>query len=276
MVDEALVFRAELEGLRLLANLPRPKVTIRAEDVPGASCLWETNAKGGHRDVVRLIPHSGVPLKETLAAIQRSARRVPGGHLEIRGIAASFDPVAVSLLRSLGGRQDTELPHTMMALDLSSLDDTTDDLRGLTATVATDAESLAQLRAVVGQVFEGVDEEEASKADNEADFYHAPGTMTYLAVSENGRVVSTGSFLIVDGVANIWSVATLPAARGRGAASAVVRAACVEARRQGARVAALRTTDELAKPGGLYQSIGFVVVGHEQAWNLDGIDALSI
>lgn len=75
VVDEALVFRAELEGLRLLANLPRPKVTIRAEDVPGASCLWETNAKGGHRDAVRLIPHSGVPLKETLAAIQRSQRR---------------------------------------------------------------------------------------------------------------------------------------------------------------------------------------------------------
>lgn len=31
VIDEALVFTAELEGLRLRANLPRPKVTIRAE-----------------------------------------------------------------------------------------------------------------------------------------------------------------------------------------------------------------------------------------------------
>jgi len=63
----------------------------------------------------------------------------------------------------------------MMALDLSSLDDTADDRSGLTATVATDAESLAQLRALVGQVFADVDAEEAAEADNEADFLPRPG-----------------------------------------------------------------------------------------------------
>ncbi|MEQ7127621.1 GNAT family N-acetyltransferase [Actinopolymorpha sp. B11F2] len=163
-----------------------------------------------------------------------------------------------------------------MALDLRSLDDTADHAPEFSATVATDPESLAKLRSVVGQVYAGVDEEEAVKADNEADFYHAPGTMTYLAVRENGQTVSTGSLLIDGDVANIWSIATLPAARGRGAASAVIRAACAEARRQGASIAGLRTTEELARDDGLYHSVGFSVVGHEHAWNLDDIDTHAI
>lgn len=79
VIDDVLVFRAEVKGLRTLAKLPRPKVRITSEELPGALCLWE--------------PH---------------------------------DP--------------------------------------------SDAEA-------------GVD----------ADFFHAPGTMTYLAVSENGSAVSTGS-----------------------------------------------------------------------------------
>lgn len=276
IIDDVLVFSAELDGLRRLGNLLRPKVTIRPEDVPGASCLWEGNANGGHRDAIRLLPESGVPLRDVLRAVQHSRRRVPGGHLDIRGVGMSFDSTAVSLLRSLGAQRDTVGPHAMMALDLRSLDDTVEHTPGLTATVATDAASLAQLRSVVGQVYAGRDAAEAAEADNDADFYHAPGTMTYLAVSENGQAVSTGSFLIAGDVANIWSIATLPAARGRGAASAILRAACAEARRQGARAAGLRTTEQLARPDGLYHGVGFSFVGHEQAWNLHGVDALSV
>ena len=102
----------------------------------------------------------------------------------------------------------------------------------------------------------------------------APTVMTYLAVNENDRPISTGSILIVDDVANVWSVATLPSARGRGAATAIMRAICAEARRQGARVAALRTTDDLARPHGLYGNVGFALVGHERIWNLDNVDQL--
>lgn len=276
IIDDVLVFNAEREGLRTLANLPRPKVTIRPEDIPGAACLWETNTTGGHRDAIRLVPGSGVPLEDVLRAVQRSRRRASGGHLEIRGVSASFDPAAVTLLRSLGAQQDIQGPHTMMALDLRTFDDTTEQASGLTATVATDADSLARLRSVVGQVYAGRDASETAQADNDADFYHAPGTMTYLLVSEHGQAVSTGSILIAGGVANIWSVATLPAARGRGAASAIMRAACAEARRQGALVAGLRTTEELARTDGLYDSVGFTSVGHERAWNLDNIDSVRL
>jgi GNAT superfamily N-acetyltransferase len=276
VIDDVLVFSAELYGLRRLGSLPRPKVSLQAEDLPGVSCLWEGNTHGGHRDRIQLVPNSGVPFENVLRAVQQSRRRVPGGHLDIRGLDGSFAPEAVRLLRSLGAEQDIEGPHTLMALDLRSLDDAAPLPARMTASVATDAESLAQLRSVVGQVYAGTDAEEAARADHEADFYHAPGTMTYLAVSENGQAVSTGSVLIIDGVANIWSVATLPTARGRGAASAIMRAACAEARRQGALVAGLRTTEELAKRGGLYHSVGFSVVGHERAWNLDHVDALEL
>lgn len=172
-------------------------------------------------------PRSGVRLEDLLRALRESPIRVPGGHLQLRGVATSFGPATVAALGSHGGYQVTDGPYTMMALDLAPLED-------------------------------------------EADFFHAPGTMTYLVVSENGRAVSTGGILVVDGVANIWSVATLPAARGRGAATAIIRAACAEARRQGARVAALRTSEDLARKDGLYERVGFEVVGHEHVWNLDG------
>jgi predicted GNAT family acetyltransferase len=100
--------------------------------------------------------------------------------------------------------------------------------------------------------------------------------MTYLAVrGPDGSVISTGSILIVNGVANIWSVATTPAARGQGAATAITRACCIEAAKRGATVAALRTTDDLARPGGLYSNVGFELLGHEHIWELDNIDNLS-
>jgi hypothetical protein len=51
-----------------------------------------------------------------------------------------------------------------------------------------------------------------------------------------------------------------------------MRAACIEAHRQGAHAAALRTSEDLAKDKGLYHSVGFRVVGQEYAWNLDNID----
>lgn len=276
-IDDVLVFDAELRGLRRLGNLPRPKVPVRAEDVPGALCLWgPTDADRGQRYEVRLLPGSGVPLADVLRAVRASEIRPPGANLYLRGVAASFDAGAVALLRTLGAARDTGGPHAMMAYDLRSLDAGAELPGGLTATVARTAEELAELRSVARQVYVGQDEAAAEEGDDEVDFYHAPGTMTYLAVSQQGRTVSTGSILVVDGVANVWTVATLPAARGQGAASAIMRAACVEARRQGASVAALRTTDDLAKDNGLYYNVGFRLVGHEQAWNLDGIDTLEI
>ena len=56
----------------------------------------------------------------------------------------------------------------------------------------------------------------------------------------------------------------------------IMNAACLEAKRRGAQVAALRTTDDLARPGGLYNKVGFVHVGHERIWELDHIDSLDL
>ncbi|GAB3416818.1 GNAT family N-acetyltransferase [Flindersiella endophytica] len=276
-LDDVLVFDAELRGLRLLGSLSRPKVPVRVEDVPGAMCLWgPPAANGGHRYEVRLVPGSGVPLVEVLRAIRASKVRPPGGHLYLRGVAASFDAGTVAWLRERAAGRETTGPHAMMAYDLRSIDASAELPEGLTASVARTAEDLARLRSVARQVYVGQGEADADAGEDNVDFFHAPGTMTYLAVGQNGQTVSTGSILLVDGVANVWTVATLPAARGQGAASAIVRAACAEARLQGAWAAVLRTSDDLARENGLYYNVGFRFVGHEHAWNLDSVDELDL
>lgn len=272
VLDDVLVVTAELEGMRRLARLPRPKVRVVQEDLPGASCIWsQSETAGGHRDLIRLRPRSGVPLVDTLRAIRLSSKRVPDGHMELRGTRASFLEED-DLLQRLGGRENLSLPRALMARSLEELSTPV----GLEVTVARDEESLARLRSVVGQVFADKSATEAEQADVEADFFHAPGVMTYLAVNEGGRTISTGSLLIVDGVANVWSVATIPSARGQGAATAIMATLCDEARNQGASAAVLRTTDELASPGALYDRVGFAAVGHERIWELDGVDHLDL
>jgi GNAT superfamily N-acetyltransferase len=277
-MDANLVITAELEGMRRLARLDRPRIHVRQEDVPGASCIWNLDKQeGGHRDLVRLRPGSGVGLFETLESIRASQQRQAGGHLEIRGAAADLDEEA-EFLAALGGREILTLPRALMARRVGAAADDVAPLdSGLTVSVADTPESLAALRVVVAQSFAGRNEADSRPSDVEADFFHAPGVMTYLAVRDrDGGVISTGSILVVDGVANVWSVATAPSARGRGAASAIMRAVCLEAPKRGAEFAALRTTDELARPGGLYSAVGFELLGHERIWELDNIDDVDL
>lgn len=276
VLDDHLVVTAELEGMRRLALLDRPKISVVHEDVAGASCHWNQVPEGsGHWDLVRLRPDSDVPLRETLAAIQASTQRRRGGHLELRGAASSLAGES-ALLVELGGRMNTELPRELMARGLEFVPDVDSLGDGLSVVVATDAETLAGLRTVVGQAFHGAAVRPAESVDVEADFFHAPGVMTYVALLDAGVVVSTGSILIVDGVANVWSVATLPAARGRGAATAIMQALCGEATKQGAHAAVLRTTPNLAVPDGLYAKVGFVHVGQEYIWMLNDVDDLQL
>jgi GNAT superfamily N-acetyltransferase len=129
-----------------------------------------------------------------------------------------------------------------------------------------------EVRRLVASIFGG----SASTYDPETDFYSAPDTMTYFAVHEGGRVISAASILIVNGIANVWSVGTEESARGRGAASVVVHACLVEAHRQGAYAAALGTSLELAREGGLYNRLGFEIIGHEHGWTLANFDRIEL
>nr|WP_228266065.1 hypothetical protein [Microlunatus elymi] len=195
IMDANMVILAELKGMRRLARLDRPKIHVRQEDVPGASCIWNQRPQGGgHRDLVRLCPGSNVRLADTLRAIRASRHRPPGGHLEIRGAAGDLDR-EVGFLTELGGREVLTLPRALMARRVGGATDEAASLgAGLTVTVADSAEALAELRIVVAQSFAGATEEEARNADVEADFFHAPGVMTYLAVhDQDDAVISTGS-----------------------------------------------------------------------------------
>lgn len=277
-LDDHLVVTAEYEGMRTLARLDRPKVGVLQEDLPGASCIWNRSPRdAGHRDLVRLRPGGGVALTETLRAIVASAKRPRGGGLEIRGAADNLAR-ETDFLSALGGRQNFSLPRALMARHVNRDAASNEKLpAGCTVSVADDSASLLELRAVVGESFANAPAGEADPADVEADFFHAPGVLTYVAVRDpDGRVISTGSILISNGVANVWSVATSPSARGQGAATAIMRALCAEAARKGATAATLRTTDDLARPGGLYDNVGFTLLGHEHIWQLDAVDRLDL
>jgi ribosomal protein S18 acetylase RimI-like enzyme len=63
---------------------------------------------------------------------------------------------------------------------------------------------------------------------------------------------------------NVSFVATRPAARGQGLATAVTRAALLDARQRGARTASLQAT---AMAERLYNRLGFQPVGRWQEWS---------
>jgi GNAT superfamily N-acetyltransferase len=84
---------------------------------------------------------------------------------------------------------------------------------------------------------------------------HGPGRplRRYLA-RLGGAPVATATLFLGGGAAGIYNVATLPAARGRGIATAVTLAALREGRMQGARVGVLHPSD-MARP--VYRRLGF-------------------
>jgi GNAT superfamily N-acetyltransferase len=85
-----------------------------------------------------------------------------------------------------------------------------------------------------------------------------PPTHTYLALLD-GRPVATSQLFTGAGVAGIYNVTSLPAARGRGIGTAITRAALLEARRQGHSLAILQAS-RLGYP--VYRRLGFLDYGH--------------
>jgi len=83
----------------------------------------------------------------------------------------------------------------------------------------------------------------------------------WFGVRDDGRVVSAGTFLPIDGVAYVDDVATLPPWRGRGFASAVVRRIVVEARAAGAGEVYLLADPDAPTVIAMYERLGFREVG---------------
>jgi len=83
----------------------------------------------------------------------------------------------------------------------------------------------------------------------------------WFGIRDGGRVVSAGTLLELDGLAYVDDVATLPASRGRGHASAVVTRIAEEARRAGAGEVMLLADPGAARVIAMYERLGFREAG---------------
>lgn len=95
-----------------------------------------------------------------------------------------------------------------------------------------------------------------------------PQRVWWFAAWLDGRVVGHTSVNLTtgpQGVAGIFNVGVVPAARNRGVGKAVVAAACEQARAIGCRHALLNGTGER-----MYNQIGFRTIGRGQTWYLRG------
>ncbi len=121
--------------------------------------------------------------------------------------------------------------------------------RGFTAHVVSEYIELAVARAIVGEVFNSPPLARNYLVDN-------PPFLPYLAEID-GVAVASATLIPSAGVAGIYSVATLPAYRGRGIATALVDQMVADATAQGFTVAALGCNhDRIAH----YARSGFRVV----------------
>jgi GNAT superfamily N-acetyltransferase len=87
---------------------------------------------------------------------------------------------------------------------------------------------------------------------------------TYIA-EEDGRPAATAATVRHDRDCEIWSVATEPAARGRGLSTALMRQAIWDARNEGCETSSLQAT-RLGRP--VYERVGFEDFGALHMWEL--------
>jgi ribosomal protein S18 acetylase RimI-like enzyme len=152
----------------------------------------------------------------------------------------------------------------LMAADLAAVDTAAGAPPGLVVERVRDREGLARwLRAfaagfgkpaaearVWSDVYAGLD------LGPDAPWQHYVGRL-------DGEPVASSSVLLGAGVAGVYNVTTLPAARGRGVGAAMTRAPLADAAARGYRVAALQAS-ELGRP--VYLRLGFEVCGVAEAY----------
>ena len=86
-------------------------------------------------------------------------------------------------------------------------------------------------------------------------------TIRLYAASENGETLATGALAIKDGYGEVKSMFTAPAARGKGAAAAVLTRIEETARAEGLPLLRLETGTKLHAAHRLYARAGFIPCG---------------
>ncbi len=107
--------------------------------------------------------------------------------------------------------------------------------------------------AWIGSEFPMPVEKSFVELDARAGFYRDSCYRRFAGFADD-RLVSTSVLFLCNGVAGIYTVATLPEARGKGFGTAVTMAALQSARDSGYRVAVLQSSHEGEK---IYRRIGF-------------------
>jgi len=189
------------------------------------------------------------------AAIERVIRQCQARHLPLLwGIGPNDRPQDLSERLLAHGFKRTGGP-VGMAADLQALNDNLTAPPDMSIQPARDEAAVRTHAAIVAQVFDMPD----FMIDAYVDFIRTLGFTTvrplrhYLGLLA-GEPVATATLFLGAGVAGIYSVATLPEARGRGIGTAMTLTPLLEARAEGYRIGILHAT-KMGFP--VYQRMGF-------------------
>jgi ribosomal protein S18 acetylase RimI-like enzyme len=186
-------------------------------------------------------------IQETQAYFR--ARQVPGitwwfaPHLHSAGWG--------SHLQRHGFTYDNNTPG--MAMALARLPETVTAPTELVIRPVEDADTLKVWTHVFRKGFEFPEDWEPDLQDMMASICLDPPVYNYLGTLD-GQPVATSTLLLEAGVAGIYNVATLPAARGRGIGAALTLAPLHQAHQMGYQAGILQSS---AAGFGVYQRLGF-------------------
>ena len=216
---------------------------------PGSPAIWDTNYARIDGDT------AGLTVEEVERDLLPALARVG---TDVEHVVA-FDPDGardvIASLSTRGHRLSWDLVMTC--------GDVTDPARGPVAVEAIEPDDAAwdDVRASLVGSF-GIDEpaalDQLMRLEREV---LEPGGKRWFGIRERGRWVSLAASLVLDGVAYVDNVATAPAFRGRGYASAVTAFAAREALADDAETVFLLADPDEAATVRIYERIGFVPAG---------------
>lgn len=228
---------------RSLAGLPSASGVFAWEQRGGADCFWWTGKPGAMSHQVFLTSPSEGDLRDALASPDRPAFC----DLVVRGIDT---PEFIDAVAELQQSRSGTAPLMLCDLRDKLYEDRTEFRTDLVTTPKERAAALDLLRAIYGD------------PGGLTTFFQGAGVAEIVGAYAGNRLFASATVVPAGSTANIWSVATAEDARGRGAASAAVRAALRHAATSGLSTASLGTTDELVP---WYERFGFIEVGRERS-----------